>query len=426
MAGAVNPIDVYLELGTKRTFAGAIDWPGWCRSGAAVLPPGHEAPSRGRARRQDWTGPCRRRLQCPSHRHRRDHGRTKAVYGALSPVRRRLVAGLFSHPLGERADRSPRRRTSPRMSSAGRWTHAMCALRRPTTAVRPRGARHRERAGAPVTSMSPSLAAVARSWPPGGPAVGMGVRNLNRRCRKLAVALPQLGIQPHQRTMHRLVRRLAGEHALPRRQGGLGLAPLLVQRRHGQQQREILLAQRFPPPRGPVSIGILRQQVTRVALDGRPVGRRGPDGAVEDAVIALEALAPAQAHDAQDGGDGADAGGQEGADQQHPGMHQTRLEKSGTKGAIIGIIAGGRVCMAPLLARLVTSIPYRPIPLQMGNVEVRRQGGSEIGGFINKIKWFRRISSRFERLAGRYLGFLGSVATVTWMRCYVNRTHSRR
>src|SRR5262245_25069110 len=26
-------IPVYLEIGKKRTFAGAIDWPGWCRSG---------------------------------------------------------------------------------------------------------------------------------------------------------------------------------------------------------------------------------------------------------------------------------------------------------------------------------------------------------------------------------------------------------
>ena len=26
-------IDVYLEVGKKRIFAGAIDWPGWCRSG---------------------------------------------------------------------------------------------------------------------------------------------------------------------------------------------------------------------------------------------------------------------------------------------------------------------------------------------------------------------------------------------------------
>jgi hypothetical protein len=26
-------MDVYLEIGKKRTFAGALDWPGWCRSG---------------------------------------------------------------------------------------------------------------------------------------------------------------------------------------------------------------------------------------------------------------------------------------------------------------------------------------------------------------------------------------------------------
>jgi hypothetical protein len=29
----LNQIDVYLEVGTKRTFAGAIEWPGWCRTG---------------------------------------------------------------------------------------------------------------------------------------------------------------------------------------------------------------------------------------------------------------------------------------------------------------------------------------------------------------------------------------------------------
>ena len=26
------PVDTYLELGAKRVFAGALDWPGWCRS----------------------------------------------------------------------------------------------------------------------------------------------------------------------------------------------------------------------------------------------------------------------------------------------------------------------------------------------------------------------------------------------------------
>ena len=29
----MNKIRVYLETGQKRTFAGAIDWPGWCRGG---------------------------------------------------------------------------------------------------------------------------------------------------------------------------------------------------------------------------------------------------------------------------------------------------------------------------------------------------------------------------------------------------------
>jgi hypothetical protein len=33
MTGSTDKIDVYLEIGKKRTFAGAIDWPGWCRSG---------------------------------------------------------------------------------------------------------------------------------------------------------------------------------------------------------------------------------------------------------------------------------------------------------------------------------------------------------------------------------------------------------
>jgi hypothetical protein len=29
----MNPVQVYLEIGQKRVFAGAIEWPGWCRSG---------------------------------------------------------------------------------------------------------------------------------------------------------------------------------------------------------------------------------------------------------------------------------------------------------------------------------------------------------------------------------------------------------
>jgi hypothetical protein len=33
MASPAIKIDVYLEVGGKRTFAGALDWHGWCRSG---------------------------------------------------------------------------------------------------------------------------------------------------------------------------------------------------------------------------------------------------------------------------------------------------------------------------------------------------------------------------------------------------------
>ncbi len=33
MARSSHTIDVYLEIGEKRTFAGPIDWPGWCRTG---------------------------------------------------------------------------------------------------------------------------------------------------------------------------------------------------------------------------------------------------------------------------------------------------------------------------------------------------------------------------------------------------------
>lgn len=33
MERTAETIDVYLEIGKKRTIAGAIDWPGWCRSG---------------------------------------------------------------------------------------------------------------------------------------------------------------------------------------------------------------------------------------------------------------------------------------------------------------------------------------------------------------------------------------------------------
>ena len=42
--------------------------------------------------------------------------------------------------------------------------------------------------------------------------------------------------------------------------------------------------------------------------------------------------------------------------------------------------------------------------------------------FMNKIKHYRRIFSRFDKLASRYLGFLSLVSTLVWLRSNVNRT----
>jgi transposase len=36
--------------------------------------------------------------------------------------------------------------------------------------------------------------------------------------------------------------------------------------------------------------------------------------------------------------------------------------------------------------------------------------------FINKIKHFRRVFSRFDKLAGRYLGFVQFVSSLIWLR----------
>jgi transposase len=36
--------------------------------------------------------------------------------------------------------------------------------------------------------------------------------------------------------------------------------------------------------------------------------------------------------------------------------------------------------------------------------------------FINKIKWFRRIFTRYDKLARRYIAFLGLASTLVWLR----------
>lgn len=36
--------------------------------------------------------------------------------------------------------------------------------------------------------------------------------------------------------------------------------------------------------------------------------------------------------------------------------------------------------------------------------------------FINKLKWYRRIFARFDKLAKRFLGFLSFVSALIWLR----------
>lgn len=42
--------------------------------------------------------------------------------------------------------------------------------------------------------------------------------------------------------------------------------------------------------------------------------------------------------------------------------------------------------------------------------------------FFNKIKWFRRIFSRFDKLDSSYLAFLSLAATLIWLKWNVNTT----
>ena len=52
---------------------------------------------------------------------------------------------------------------------------------------------------------------------------------------------------------------------------------------------------------------------------------------------------------------------------------------------------------------------------QATSVEVRRERHL-VECFINKIKHYRRIFSRFEKLDTRYLGFLHFTAALIWLR----------
>jgi len=44
--------------------------------------------------------------------------------------------------------------------------------------------------------------------------------------------------------------------------------------------------------------------------------------------------------------------------------------------------------------------------------------------FFTKIKHFRHMFSRFDKLANRFLGFLHLAGTLIWLWCNINRTQS--
>lgn len=39
-----------------------------------------------------------------------------------------------------------------------------------------------------------------------------------------------------------------------------------------------------------------------------------------------------------------------------------------------------------------------------------------VESFINKLKYYRRVFSRFDKLADRYLGFISLAATLIWLK----------
>ena len=71
----------------------------------------------------------------------------------------------------------------------------------------------------------------------------------------------------------------------------------------------------------------------------------------------------------------------------------------------------------PLAAQQVeVVIPSRRYRKQPGDYDrVRYRERNIVERFINKIKWYRRIFTRYEKLARRYMAFLHLAATLIWL-----------
>ena len=67
---------------------------------------------------------------------------------------------------------------------------------------------------------------------------------------------------------------------------------------------------------------------------------------------------------------------------------------------------------------VIPSRRYRKQPRDDDRLRYRERNSVE--RFINKIKWYRRIFTRYEKLARRFLAFLHFAATLIWLRRNVN------
>ncbi len=69
---------------------------------------------------------------------------------------------------------------------------------------------------------------------------------------------------------------------------------------------------------------------------------------------------------------------------------------------------------------LIHSLRHRKQPLDYDRLRYRKRNIVE--RFINRIKWYRLIFARYEKLARRFMAFLHFAATLIWLQRNVNET----
>ena len=67
---------------------------------------------------------------------------------------------------------------------------------------------------------------------------------------------------------------------------------------------------------------------------------------------------------------------------------------------------------------VIPSRRYRKQPRDYDRLRYKERNIVE--RFINRIKWYRRIFTRFEKLARRFMAFLHFAATLIWLERNVN------